>query len=81
MACYCYAKTSYGGDMTPDQIEREVRARYTDRLAVISGGSDYHADYKKGVSPDKARNIGECGITMDYFEQNPLLREILRKTT
>ena len=80
-ACYSYAKTSYGGDMTPDQIEREVRARYTDRLAVISGGSDYHADYKKGVSPDKARNIGECGITMDYFEQNPLLREILRKTT
>ena len=78
-ACYSYAKTSYGGDMTPDQIEREVRARYTDRLAVISGGSDYHADYKKGVSPDKARNIGECGITMEYFQQNPLLQKILRK--
>ena len=78
-ASYAYAKTSYGGSLTQEQIEREVRARYTDRLAVISGGSDYHADFRKGVRAEKARNIGECGITMEYFAQNALLQEILRK--
>ena len=78
-ACYSYAKTSYGGSLTQEQIEREVRERYTDRLAVISGGSDYHADHKKGVDPAKARNIGECGITMEYFQQNEVLQAVLRK--
>ena len=78
-ACYPYAKTSYGGTLTPQQIEEEVRARYEGRLAIISGGSDYHADYRKGVRPEKARDVGECGITMEYFEQNALLQKILQK--
>lgn len=78
-ACYSYAKTSYGGTLTPEQIEQEVRARYTDRVAIISGGSDYHADFKKGVKPEKARIIGECGITLEYFESNELLMDILRR--
>ena len=78
-ACYPYSKTSYGGSLTPDQIEREVRARYTDRVAVISGGTDYHADFKKGVPPQKSRNIGECGITLEYFGQNELLQTVLEK--
>lgn len=79
-ACYPYAKTSYGGNLTQGQIEREVRERYTDRVAVISGGSDYHADLKKGVDPAKARNIGECGITMEYFQQNEVLQSLLSRT-
>lgn len=79
-ACYPYAKTSYGGNLTQGQIEREVRERYTDRVAVISGGSDYHADFKKGVDPAKARNIGECGITMEYFQQNEVLQSLLSRT-
>ena len=79
-ACYPYATTSYGGNLTQDQIEREVRERYTDRVAVISGGSDYHADFKKGVDPAKARNIGECGITMEYFQQNEVLQALLSRT-
>ena len=79
-ACYTYAKTSYGGNLTQGRIEREVRERYTDRVAVISGGSDYHADHKKGVDPAKARNIGECGITMEYFQQNDVLQALLSRT-
>ena len=78
-ACYPYSKTSYGGSMTPDQIESEVRARYSDRIAIISGGSDYHADFRKGAAPAKARIIGESGITLEYFRQNVLLQKILQK--
>ena len=78
-ASYPYSKTSYGGTLTPAEIEREVREHYADRVAIISGGSDYHADFKKGVKKEKARNIGECGITAEYFGQNRLLQEILDK--
>jgi fructose-bisphosphate aldolase class II len=78
-ACYPYSKTSYGGSMSPEQIEREVREKYSDRVAIISGGSDYHADFRKGVAPAKARIIGECGITLEYFQQNPLLQKVLQK--
>ena len=78
-ACYPYSKTSYGGVLTPEQIEREVLERYAERVAIISGGSDYHADFKKGVKKEKARNIGECGITLEYFEHNGLLQAILGK--
>ena len=78
-ACYSYAKTSYGGNLTQEQIECEVRERYTGRVALLSGGSDYHADFKKGVKPEKARVIGECGIIMEYFEKNELLRRIARQ--
>ena len=58
---------------------REVLERYAERVAIISGGSDYHADFKKGVKKEKARNIGECGITLEYFEHNGLLQAILGK--
>lgn len=78
-ACYPYSKTSYGGSLTPEQIENEVRERYAGRIAIISGGSDYHADFRKGVSPEKARIIGESGITLEYFQQNTLLQEVLKK--
>ncbi len=78
-ACYPYSKTSYGGTLTPEQIEREVRERYAGRVSIISGGSDYHADFKKGVKQENARNIGECGITAEYFKQNRLLQAVLDK--
>lgn len=78
-ASYPYSKTSYGGTLTPAEIEREVREHYADRVAIISGGSDYHADFKKGVKKEKARNIGECGITAEYFGLNRLLQEVLDK--
>ena len=74
-ASYTYGKTSYGGTMTAEEIEAEVRERYTTRLAVISGGSDYHADAKKGVK--HPREIGECGITEEYFRGNAVLCTLL----
>ncbi len=76
-ARYTYDKTSYGGDLTKEEIEAAVREKYAHRLKIISGGSDYHADFKKGVR--NPRMIGEAGLTMEEFMSNPLLVEILEK--
>ncbi|NQU21216.1 MAG: PHP domain-containing protein [Candidatus Nealsonbacteria bacterium] len=65
-ASYSYDKTTYKGSLTPEQIEAEVRETYTNRVRFISGGSDYHADHKKGSK--KVRRLGERGLTIDEFE-------------
>lgn len=75
-ACYPYDKTSYDGDLGKEAIEAYVRRQYQDRLAVISGGSDYHADHKKGVK--ESRELGECGVTAEYFRSNAVLQEVVR---
>ena len=74
-AAYTYDKTSYKGSLTKAQIEHEVREKYEHRLSVISGGSDYHADGKKGVQ--NPRMIGEAGVTFEYFGANAILRRFL----
>ncbi|MCL2623636.1 MAG: PHP domain-containing protein [Planctomycetaceae bacterium] len=68
---YPYDKTSYKGVMTPDAISREVIDRYGDMVSILSGGSDYHADHKKGVA--NPRMIGDAGIELEYFLNHPLL--------
>lgn len=66
-ACYTYDKTSYDGEMKKEEIEQYIRQKYGPRGLIISGGSDYHADGRKGVvSP---RDIGECGISLKEFNQ------------
>lgn len=70
-ACYTYSKTSYDGKMSDKEIEDYIRTAYAERLPIMSGGSDYHADYKKGVK--NPRRLGESGITFEYFQQNRLL--------
>jgi len=64
-ASYCYDKTTYQGTLTPEQIEAEVRACYSGRVRFISGGSDYHADHKKGSK--KVRHLGERGLSREEF--------------
>ena len=66
-ARYTYDKTSYKGTQTPEQIEAEVRTAYAGRVNFVSGGSDYHADHKKGTQP--ARRLGERGLSVEEFEQ------------
>lgn len=73
-ASYTYDKTSYGGTLTPEQIKKEIIAQYQNQGLIISGGSDYHADAKKGVK--NPRQIGECGITMKEFMRYEKLREL-----
>lgn len=64
-ASYTYDKTSYAGTLTPEQIKKEVIEQYQKQGLIISGGSDYHADAKKGVK--NPRQIGECGISVEEF--------------
>ncbi|MGI6117055.1 MAG: PHP domain-containing protein [Bilifractor sp.] len=74
-ASYTYDKTSYGGTMTPEEIENAVRSEYSDRVSIISGGSDYHNDQKKGAK--KIRHIGERGVSPEYVRSNSLLSGLL----
>lgn len=64
-ACYTYDKTSYDGPLTKEEIEAYIRENYEKKVKIMSGGSDYHGDQKKGVP--NPREIGECGITETYF--------------
>ena len=63
---YSYDKTTYKGSLTPEEIEAEVRRDYTHRVRFLSGGSDYHADHKKGAK--KVRQLGERGLSVPEFE-------------
>lgn len=74
-ACYTYDKTSYQGEKSKSEIFRDIKEKYKDRVSILSGGSDYHADHKKGVRD--ARYIGECGITEEYFYSNEKLRKLI----
>ncbi len=73
-ASYTYDKTSYSGKLTKQEIYDDIREYYGDRL-FISGGSDYHADGKKGVK--NPREIGDCGITLEEFLANDRLVAML----
>lgn len=66
-ANYSYDKTTYKGSATPEQIAAEVRRDYAGRVRFFSGGSDYHADHKKGAKA--VRCLGERGIGIDDFEK------------
>lgn len=68
---YTYDKTSYKGALSPDAIRLEVEARYGQAVPLLSGGSDYHADHKKGVA--NARQLGDAGVPLDYFLRHPTL--------
>lgn len=74
-ACYTYDKTSYDGTLTKDEIEKYIRENYGARVKIMSGGSDYHGDQKKGVW--NPREIGECGVTEEYFWGNEWLRTLV----
>lgn len=45
---------------------------------LISGGSDYHADQKKGV--ENPRRIGDCGLTEDEFYQMEAFKKLVENT-
>ena len=76
-ARYTYDKTSYKGSMTKEEIYREIIERYKDRVPIISAGSDYHADGKKGIKDP--RDIGECGLTESEFWNNPILAKLAKR--
>ncbi len=74
-ASYTYDKTTYKGNLTKEEIYSQVIAKYENKVDIISGGSDYHADGKKGVQ--NPRQIGECGIDPEYFYNHPKLKQLI----
>lgn len=76
-ACYTYHKTSYSGPWSPEQIESFIRRDYEDVLPIISGGSDYHNDGRKGVA--NPRHLGEKGLSKTAFARTPMLKALLSR--
>ena len=72
---YTYDKTTCKDRRPPEAIWAEVRSRMPEGL-FVSGGSDYHADYKKGQ--DNPRDLGECGLTMEEFLSVPVFARLYR---
>jgi len=64
---YSYDKTTYKGSSSPEEVEAEIRMKFGDRVRIISGGSDYHADAKKASK--KVRSLGERGISIEDFKK------------
>ena len=64
---YTYDKTSYKGNLTPEQIESEIRRKFLPMAQIVSGGSDYHADHKK-KDAKRIRQLGEKGISLEEFD-------------
>ena len=69
-ACYTYDKTSYKGNRNKFELQEEIEKKYGNRGLFISGGSDYHGDYKKNVQ--NPREIGEAGISIEQFNNSIL---------
>ena len=74
-AAYPYSKTSYQGNLSDEAIEQEVIATYSRCVRIISGGSDYHNDWKKKVK--NPRMIGEKGVSWEYFLNNSYLKTLI----
>ncbi len=74
-ASYTYDKTSYVGTCAPLQIKEKITKLCQANNLIISGGSDYHADLKKGTL--NQRDMGECGITVEEFNQYELLKRLI----
>ena len=62
---YPYEKTSYIGDLSSEEIWEMLREKYGDSKLILSGGSDFHGDFMKGIP--NPRELGECGITYQYY--------------
>ncbi|MGL4941760.1 MAG: PHP domain-containing protein [Thermoguttaceae bacterium] len=73
---YTYDKTSYKGNQTPAEIATEVVERYAHLVSILSGGSDYHGDAKKGTAPP--RELGDAGIERDYFWDHQTLCALVK---
>lgn len=61
---YTYDKTTCLEKRPKEELWAEALQIAQGRL-IVSGGSDYHADYKKGTQDP--RELGECGLTQEEF--------------
>lgn len=71
---YPYDKTTCKDRRPNFVLWREIFEQYKDTL-LLSGGSDYHADQKRGSK--NPRMLGECGLTMEEFFIQPAFKNLL----
>ena len=71
---YTYDKTSCKDKRPRQVIWEEIYSLARDKGLFFSGGSDYHADAKKGTK--NPREIGECGLTFEEFLSVPQFRRL-----
>lgn len=73
---YPYGKTTCRDKRSSAEIWAEVEKQARNRI-IISAGSDYHADGKKGTL--NPRGLGECGLTMEEFLSVPKFYELYER--
>jgi predicted metal-dependent phosphoesterase TrpH len=76
-AAYNYSKTNYRGDLSDREIELIVRSTYEPMGLMISGGSDYHGEWKKGMA--NPREIGDAGVTLEAFKEMKIYEYVKRE--
>jgi len=64
---YPYNKTSYKGSLSVNEIAGAVYRDYSCRVKFVSGGSDYHAEYRKGIK--NPRELGDGKVPYDYYKK------------
>lgn len=67
-ACYPYDKTSYKGSLSKEEIQKELKGQFQGKRIFFSGGSDFHGDFKTGMK--NPRELGECGVSWEYFQEH-----------
>ena len=71
---YTYHKTTCKDRRPLPDIYEEIYRNVGGRL-FFSGGSDYHAEHKKGIQDP--RQLGECGLTWEEFRSVPVFRALV----
>lgn len=69
-ATYTYSKTNYKGDMTDQHLRQLIIDKYGNTNLFISGGSDYHGEWRKGIK--NTREMGESGISLEEYKKSKL---------
>lgn len=67
-ARYTYEKANYKGNETRFQLEQRIRDKYGKMGLFMSGGSDYHGEWKKGATDP--REMGETGLTLEEYRKS-----------
>lgn len=69
-ATYTYSKTNYKGDKDNAFLAEAIKKKYGNSGIFISGGSDYHGEWRKGVKDP--REMGEAGISLEEYHSSIL---------
>jgi predicted metal-dependent phosphoesterase TrpH len=64
-ARYTYDKCNYKGNETNEQLEHRIKEKYGNTGMFMSGGSDYHGEWRKGAA--NPREMGEKGLTIAEY--------------